>query len=292
MHTTVRSRRLFMLCALLLMGILLAAPAQAAPQAKVDDRRIQCIPAKHIQNWHSAEQLNQQGFNTVDDGDLASVDFGRDLSLAMAGSTDNNQPQASRVTEIDADLPIADRVKCWQASPSRDVVVEFRQRFDNSAAPLNLQEDSFLWNAPFAGPSNPNEPPQLLTAIGVSRTSAFGPPLYVAEIVQDLNLATGSGLFPLPVPLPGWLNPGDWHNVRITLSQMHAKIEIAQGDYPFTSILESDLLHPAEPLGFEFSVDTSAQIVQADGLNVSCLDIRYVPSQLNELPFRPSLCRN
>jgi hypothetical protein len=270
------------------MGILLAAPAQAAPQTKVDDRRTQCIPAKHIQNWRSAEQLSQKGFNTVVEGDLASVDFGHDLLLAMAGSSTNGQAQASRVTEIDADLPIAQRVKCWQALPGRDVVVEFRERFNDSATPLNLQEDSFLWNAPLPGPNNP-EPPQLLTAIGVSRASAFGG--YVAEVVQDFNLLNPSepALFEV-VPLPGWLHPTEWHNVRITLSQAYAKIEVAQGGHPFTTALQAKLLHPAELLGFEFSVEASAQIVQADGLNVSCLDIRHLPSQLSKLPVRPSLC--
>ena len=293
MHTTTHSRRLILLFALLLGGILVAAPAQAAPLAKADQRRTQCIPAKHIQNWHSAEQLNQKGFNTVDEGDLASVDFGGDLLLSMAGGSTNNQAQASRVTEIDADLPIAQRVKCWQASPGQDIVVEFRERFNESAVPLNLQEDSFLWNAPLPSPNNP-ELPGLLTAIGVSRTTAFGG--HVAEIVQDFDFFNpgGPALFEVE-PLPVWLNAADWHNVRITLSQTHAKIEIAQGDHPFDAdhpVLEADLLHPAEPLGFEFSVDTSEQFVQADGLNVSCLDIRYVPSNLNKLHARPSLCHN
>jgi len=290
MHTTTHSRRLILLLALLLGGILVAAPAQAAPLTKVDQRRTQCIPAKHIQNWRSAEQLNQKGFNTVDEGDLASVDFGGDLLLSMAGSSTNILAKASRVTEIDADLPIAQRVKCWQASPGQDVVVEFRERFNESAAPLNLQEDSFLWNAPLPSPNNP-ELPGLLTAIGVSRTTAFGG--YVAEIVQDLNVMTFSGDFLFKIEaLPVWLDATEWHNVRITLSQTHAKIEIAQGDHPFAPALESALLHPAEPLGFEFSVDTSEPIVQADGLNVSCLDIRYVPSNLNKLAVRPSLCHN
>ena len=75
MHTTTHARRLILLLALVLGGILVATPAQAAPAPKADQRRTQCFPAKHIQNWRSAEQLNQKGFNTVDEGDLASIDF-------------------------------------------------------------------------------------------------------------------------------------------------------------------------------------------------------------------------
>ncbi|MEO7908933.1 MAG: hypothetical protein ABIV47_04725, partial [Roseiflexaceae bacterium] len=190
-----------------------------------------------------------------------------------------------------ANLPIAQRVKCWQAAPGRDIVVEFRERFDQRATPPNLAEDLFLWNAPLAGPNNP-EPPQLLTAIGVSRTSAFGAPMYVAEVVQDLDLTTFSGLLEIR-PLPSWLDPAAWHNVRITLSQTYAQIEVAQGPNPFTVALRTALPHPAEPLAFELSVETSGPmpIVTADGLNVSCLDIRKVPSILSNLPIRPSLCR-
>jgi hypothetical protein len=285
-----RSTRLILLLALVLMGTLMAAPAQAAPQTEVDQRRTQCIPTKHIQNWHSVEQLYQGGFNTVAEGDLATVGFDGNLLLNLAGGSANNQAQTSRVTEIDADLPIAQRVKCWQASSGQDVVVEFRERFNESGAPQNLQEDLFLWNAPLPGPNNP-EPPQLLTAIGVSRTSAFGAPIYIAEIVQDLDVMTFNGFFQF-APLPDWLDAAEWHNVRITLSEAYAKIEVAQGDHPFKSVLQVGLPHPAEPLGFEFSVESSGQTVPADGLNVSCLDIRNVPSNVNNLPVRPSRCHN
>jgi len=291
MATTTHSRRLILLFTALLMGILVAAPAQAAPQTKTDHQRTQCVPAKHLQNWRSIEQLDQKGFNTVVQGDLATVDFDGNLLLEMAGGSTNNQDQASRVTEIDADLPVADRVKCWQALPGQDVVVEFRQRFNESAAPVNLQEDSFLWNAPFAGPNHPDDSSELLTAIGVSRASPFGFPVYMAEIVQDLDVATFSGLFKFQF-LPAWLDPAEWHNVRITLSQMHAKIEIAQGNHPFDTVLQADLLRDVDPLAFEFSVDTSEQFVQGDGLNISCLDIRNVPSNVTNLPVQPSRCHS
>jgi hypothetical protein len=280
-----------LLLAILILSMLAVAPTQAAPRISGESHRPDCAPSKHIQNWHSVDQLERWGFNTLVEGDLASIHFNGDLSLDLAQSLSNTQSQVSRVTEIDAGLPIAQRVKCWQSAPGWDVVVEFRERFDQRATPPNLAEDLFLWNAPLASPNNPTELPHLLTAIGVSRTSAFGAPMYIAEVVQDLDLATFSGLLDIR-PLPSWLNPAVWHNVRITLSQTYAKIEVAQGNHPFTLALQTALPHPAEPLGFEFSMETSGPIVTADGLNVSCLDIRKVPSVLSNLPIRPSLCRN
>jgi hypothetical protein len=290
MKTTSRSTRLMLLLAILILSMLAVAPTQAAPHISGESHRPACAPFKHIQNWHSIDQLERWGFNAVVDGDQASVHFNGDLSLDLARNPSNTQSQVSRMTEIDASIPIAQRVKCWEAAPGRDVVVEFRERFDRPATPPNLAEDLFLWNAPLAGPNNPAELPHLLTAIGVSRTSAFGAPMYVAEVVQDLDLTTFNGLLKIEL-LPNWLNPAAWHNVRITLSQTNAKIEVAQGDQPFTLALQTALPHPAEPLGFELSVETSGPIATADGLNVSCLDIRKVPSVLSNLPIRPSLCR-
>jgi len=291
MKTTSRSTRLVLLLAILILSMLAVAPTQAAPHISGESHRPDCAPVKHIQNWHSVDQLERWGFNTVVEGDQASAHFNDDLSLDL-GQNVSNAPQVSRVTEIDADLQIAQRVKCWQAAPGRDVVVEFRERFDRGATPPNLAEDLFLWNAPLAGPNHPDEEAHLLTAIGVSRTNAFGPPMYIAEVIQDLDLTNFSGLFEI-APLPSWLNPADWHNVRITLSEAYAKIEVAQGDHPFELALRTALPHPAEPLGFEFSMETSGPIpvVTADGLNVSCLDIRKAPSVLSNLPIRPSLCR-
>ena len=176
MKTTSRSTRLVFLLAILILSMLAVAPTQAAPHISGESHRPDCAPVKHIQNWHSVDQLERWGFNTVVEGDQASVHFNGDLSLDL-GQNVSNAPQVSRVTEIDADLLIAQRVKCWQAAPGRDVVVEFRERFDRPATPPNLAEDLFLWNAPLAGPNNPAELPHLLTAIGVSRTSAFGAPM-------------------------------------------------------------------------------------------------------------------
>jgi hypothetical protein len=289
MKTILRPNRPFLLLAILLMSMLAVAPTYAAPSTTKKSRQSQCVPAKHIQNWRSVDQLSRQGFNSVVDGDLASMGFDGDLLLNLDSNPANHEYQVSRATEIDTNLPIAQRVKCWQAMPGHDLVVEFRVRFDQSAPPPNLEEDMFLWNAPLAGPNNP-EPPQLLTAIGVARTSGLGAPMYIAEVVQDLDLATFSGLFEI-TPVPAWLNAADWHNVRVTISQTHAQIEMAQGAHPFTLIQRTALLHPAEPLGFEFSLDTHASIPVADGLEASCLDIRTLPRQFTAFSARPSLCR-
>ena len=55
--------------------------------------------------------------------------------------------------------------------------------------------------------------------------------------------------------------------------------EVAQGERPFTTVLQAALLHPAEPLGFEFSVDNEVApgmtlpVAISDGLEVSYLRI-------------------
>jgi hypothetical protein len=186
------------------------------------------------------------------------------------------------MTEIDGGQPIADRVKCWEATPTRNVVVEYRIRFDQSAAQSGLTENLILWNAPLPSPGS-GETGKPITAIGVTRTSAnptSSVPQYYAEVVQDLNFATFAPPFILNLtPMPSWLDAGKWHRVRITLSQTKGKVEVAQGPYPFTTVTEEALLHPTGPLGFEFSLDNEfvpgvyTPITIPDGLDVSYLDI-------------------
>jgi hypothetical protein len=185
------------------------------------------------------------------------------------------------MTEIDTWKPIAERVKCWQATRTKNVVVEFRARFDQNATPPGLTENLMLWNAPY--PSTTPEPAQPVTSIGVSRTSVFGQPQYIAQVTQDLNFGTFTPPFIFQtMPMPAWLNAADWHRVRITLSQQTAQIDVAQGSRPFTTVLKTALLHPAEPLGFEFSLDNelvpgvTGPVVVPDGLDVDYLYIGMV----------------
>ena len=81
-------------------------------------------------------------------------------------------------------------------------------------------------------------------------------------------------------PMPAWLDASDWHRVRITVSQTTAQIDVAQGFNPYTTVLKASLLRPAEPLGFELSVDNelapglTVPVATPDGLDVDFLDIR------------------
>jgi hypothetical protein len=160
------------------------------------------------------------------------------------------------------------------------VVVEYRIRFDQSAAQPNMTENLILWNAPLplAGSGEQALP---ITAIGVTRNAAFGVPQYYAEIVQDLVFTPPTQPLLLNLtPMPAWLDAGEWHRVRITLSQTTGEVEVAQSGHPFTTVSKVALLHPTGPLGFEFSIDNEffpgvfVPVTTPDGLDVSYLDIR------------------
>jgi len=274
-----RSTRLVLLLAILILSMLAVAPTQAAPAATNSSHHNanQCLERKFIPFWGSRSFIEAQGFNFDIVGDQASAKFRNNLSLDLASNPASAAYTASRMTEIETEKPVAERVKCWQATPTKNVVVEFRVRFDQNAAPSGLTENLMLWNAPLA----PGEPAQPITSIGVSRNGVFDEsPQYYAEVVQDLDFgaSTAPPLLAL-TPMPAWLNAGDWHRVRLTLSQTTGQVDIAQGAHPFFTVLKVALLHPAEPLGFEFSVDNEfvpdwyLPVTIPDGLDVSYLDM-------------------
>jgi hypothetical protein len=281
MKITSRSARVAVMLAILILSMLAVAPTQAAPAANSGNQHNanQCLDRKLIPFWGSRSFIEAQGFNFDIVGDQASVKFQHDLSLDVASNPASSAYTASRMTEIDSSVPIADRVKCWQATPSKNVIVEYRVRFDQSAAQPNMTENLILWNAPLPSPNTP-EPARPITAIGVSRNAAFGAPQYYAEVVQDLDFATFAPPFILNLtPMPAWLDAGQWHRIRITLSQTTGQVEVAQGDHPFTTVSKVALLHPTGPLGFEFSMDNEfvpgvyVPVTIPDGLNVSYLNI-------------------
>lgn len=280
MKTSSHSARLILLLALLLLSMFLAAPTQAAPLADRDNHTdtASCVDRKLIPFWGNRGFIESQGFNFDIVGNQASAKFQRNLSLDLDSDTASTAYTASRMTEIDTWKPIAERIKCWQATPSKNVVIEFRARFDQGATPLGLTENLMLWNAPY--PSTTPEVARPLTSVGVSRSSALGQPQYMAQVTQDLNFGTFTPPFVFQTtPMPAWLNAGDWHRVKITLSQQFAQVDVAQDAHPFTTVLKAALLHPAEPLGFEFSVDNelvpgiTVPVSIPDGLDISYLSI-------------------
>jgi hypothetical protein len=281
MKTTSRSARLMLLLAILILSMLAVAPTQAAPAANNEHQHntTQCVDRKLIPFWGSRSLIEAQGFNFDIIGDQASVKFRRALSLDVASNPLSSAYTASRMTEIDSAMPIADRVKCWEATPTKNVVVEYRVRFDQSAAQSDMTENLILWNAPLPAAGS-GETALPITSIGVTRNAAFGVPHYYAEVVQDLNFATFAPPFILNLtPMPAWLDAGQWHRVRITLSRTTGQIEVAQGARPFTTVSKVALLHPTGPLGFEFSMDNEfvpgvfVPVTIPDGLDVSYLDV-------------------
>lgn len=287
-----RTFRWLLLVPLLAFGLALGAPPAAADARREISR---CLPVKHIDQWRSADQLERWGFNVdligAPQASLAFESLGARsyLSLDIASGNGTAQPVASRITEIEDELPIAQRAKCWQPQPGRDVVVEYSLRFDQPSTPPSLIEAAQLWNAPFPGVVP--EAPVPVTSIGVVRSSLLGAPMYIALVTQDFDYATFSG-FVQVVPMPAWLDAGRWHSVRITVSQNGARIDVAQDARGYEPVLDVSMPRPADPLGFEFSVDSDQPVVTPDGMDVRCLSMRMAPAALRGLPHRPALCRS
>lgn len=279
MTTRLKGLRLWALGALLAAGLAFTAPSHAAPRPTPAQPDTSCPSSKNIDNWRNTEELERKGFNVELFGEQASLDFERDhgrryAALDLAANPNSAAYTASRVSEIDGTLPIAERTKCWQASERRAVVAEYTLRFDQAATSSSLTESAFFWNSPLPA-VGASEPAGLLTSFGVARNQG----VYQAVALQDLNFADFSGLYRTQ-PMPAWLDAADWHRVRVTISQTTARIEVAQGARPFTAVLEVQLLHPAEPLGFEVSIDNEAfpgyyvPVATPDGIDIDRLEIR------------------
>lgn len=272
-----------------LMGLLvilttlatISTPIRAASPAHWD--RNNCVRHKEINDW-SLWQLMRSGFFTELVSDQAYLRFQRRwehsyLSLGVTSNPNNGSYVASRITEVQSNQPIADRVKCWQATPHSKIVAEYKIRFTQAEPPQNLTENMIVWNASLPSPEFP-ETPQPITAIGVTRSNGS----YSALIAEDFDFTKFTGLLRTQ-PMPSWLNPTRWHTVRVTLSQTTATVEVKQGWSPYVTVLSVELPHPAEPLGFEFSVDNQltadgyAPVVVADRLDVSYLEIQTLPTR-------------
>ncbi len=269
-----------LILALFSIGLAVVLPAQAATEGG-----IVCVRHKHVENWNNFAEVEAHGFFINQIGEQSSLGFGVDDSYKFLSLDLDVTPNfageyiASRITEIDDTFPVDQRVKCWQPTADENIIVETALRFDQPLPLFGLTENIFLWNAPFG------ENPLPITAIGVTRSidlSTFQPQ-YSAIVSQDLILYPEfSGLL-VTEPMPAWLNASDWHMVRITVSQDSASIEVAQGAYAYTPVLQIPLLHTPEMLGFEFSVDNEAfpglyaPIIVPDGLDIGFVDIRLSP---------------
>jgi len=235
---------------------------------------------RRIRNWNT-NQLRRNGFHVTVVGDQASLTFHREaqhqfLSLSLASNPTSAIPTASRITEIERGVPVVERIKHWQTTPEQDVIMECSLRFAQALPPPGLIENVGLWNAPLPSKNAPpTDLPISMMAVGISRS--YGQ--YVALVAQDLNLFTGMGLYQRNA-MPEWLDPTTWHRVRIHLAQKSVLIEIAQGRRAYTPILQHSLLHPAEPLACEFSIDNDnfpkphSPVVVPDQIDIGYLHIR------------------
>jgi hypothetical protein len=255
--------------------LLVAGFAPANVDAARDERgqQNQCVPQRTLVNFNNLHQVEAQGFFADLYGN-ASILFEREhrqkyVSLDLDVDAESTYV-ASRITEIDEALPADERVKCWQATADKNVVVEYTLRFEQAAVPM-LTENAMLWNAPFSP-----EGIVPISAVGVTRNQFSGG--YMAVVAQEFDFVA-SGIYAL-APIPGWVDPTAWHDIRLTVTQTSALVEVAQGETTYTPVLEVALPEPLEPLAFQFSVDNEmfpsvfAPVFQPDAMDVAYLNIR------------------
>jgi hypothetical protein len=238
-----------------------------------------CVPLKIIPQFVNKQQIQNKGFY-LDLFGSGSLSFAREAHRKYASfqlDTDpSGQYSASRMTEADTSLPPEQRVKCWQPTAKRDIVIDFAVRFKQASTPPDLTENLTLWNSPMGkgGEALP------MTAIGVARNQMF--PGYIAVVAQNLVMAPEPSGFLQVAPMPDWLDPTDWHQIRIRVSRQKVLIEAAQGKHAYTAVQQVALPQPLdEPLAFEFSLDNEVfpgvvvPITVPDTLDVAFLSIRY-----------------
>lgn len=237
----------------------------------------ECKFVKIIPHFQREKDITKNGFH-IDLFGTGELDFTKDKNLKYATLSLAPDPtgeyNAARITEVDTSIPPEDRLKCWQPTAKKDVLVEYTVRFGQAENP-GLTENLILWNAPIG-----EQQALPFTLFGVTRNMLF--PGYVAFVAQDFDFMspTPTGVIQYK-PLPNWLDPTDWHTVRIQLSQQRADIAVAQGNHDFESVLSVDLPAPVEPLAFEFSLDNEvvpgvfAPVFGQDSLDIQSLLIRY-----------------
>lgn len=258
-----------------------ATAAQAAPpvRERVPDAA-RCRPAKILTGLHNEHQLEAFGLHRdiFGSGSLTFEREGRAQYASLNVAPDlSGDPVAARITEVDTSLPPEERTKCWQPTDKFSVMAKYVIRFEQAERPPGLTENALLWNAPFG------ETTQLpMTAIGVSRSENF--PGYVATVSQDVSFTPVFTGFVQVAPMPAWLDPTEWHTVRVLMTEQKATISVVQGHQQAT-VLSAALPAPLEALAFEASVDNEvfpgfhAPIPQSDTIDVAALSIRRFPNR-------------
>src|SRR5436853_2968351 len=128
-----------------LVALLPTLPARSLPS---QNAATPCPSQKRIDVWDSAAQLEAYGFHADLFGDQGTLTYGGQvLSLDLAADPLDSRMNTARITEIETLAPVAERTKCWQTTPTKDIVVEFKLRFDQPIALYGLTENQFLWNA-------------------------------------------------------------------------------------------------------------------------------------------------
>ena len=112
---TSRIRHILMLVAVFCSALLFSVPIAAAPLPRPQPQSQltagdQCRDHKQIEDWHSRRAIEAKGFNFDIIGGQARVDFGRTMSLSLASDPSSSTYTASRMTEVDSNAPIDERV--------------------------------------------------------------------------------------------------------------------------------------------------------------------------------------
>lgn len=230
-----------------------------------------------IQSWKTQKQVEEAGFHFHIFG-TGQAAFDQDC-LALFVDTDDSQSYCcARIHEVDVYKPVTERVKYWQVSEEQQLIVNYRIKWHAPEVNPSLTESAYMTNAaPFD--VNPLAP---MTAVGVARTPLLQ--TYAAVVAQNVvaNPETRalSGFMQV---MPLQIDPTAWHDIRLTIQHHSAKVEIAQGDAPFTAVIDCDVPEPFEALGFAFSLDNElipeqmAPVPAKDGLTIAHYETKLMP---------------
>lgn len=245
-----------------------AAGQRAASSSKPQSA---CPSSKEIDKWKSWKHLEKEDFFLQQVGAQSKIEFNKSsMSLSLGRDlTTGNAEIFNDVTELDPEHGLGQA--CWRPTQTSMLVMEVSLRFQQAQTPPGLFENVLLWNG---GQTTAGS---LATGIGVTRSMSSP---YSAVISQDFVFGSPpTGLLRL-VPMPGWLDATQWHQVRITVSHCEAAIEVIQGNQHMV-VVRQQLLHPPTPLAVDFTIDNqqipgvNAPVQVSDTISIADVSLGY-----------------
>ncbi len=239
-----------------------------------------------IDKWHGPQDIGDAGMLVqIKRGVQAGIQYNGDYAkFRVNPDPASSEYTASRISEIDSRLEVAQRVKRWRPTEDMNVTGKFKIRFSDEQTTLTY--NLMLWNAPFK-----KERGIPAMSIGVTR-SVVSDFEYAVVIAQNVVVNPQASCFGGDVlrvvklrETSDWLRMTEWHWVHILFAEDWARVEVQQGDKRRV-VVEEGLTKPVEALGFVFSVDNEVlpgryQPVSArepEGFDMGYFEVGYIVS--------------